>query len=619
MDKIGEYARLVPKDFAANVFFRRAVLRAAEHDPAVQACQMELCRRDPLYWFNAFGWTFNPKLPATERRVRPFITWPYQDEFITNQVRAIGLRNAAVSKSRQMGISCCGMGAYAWAYIFGEDLNFLALSRKEELVDNGKDPKSLFFKIRFMLKFCPGWMRPASAGNAYFDCSMRMVNPATNVSIIGESTNGDMGRGGSWSQIFRDEWAAVPENEARQGDAAVADSTDSVITVSTYRGPAGSFYDLMHNDEVNRATYHWSLHPEKKAGLYTSHEGRLEILDKDYQFPKDYGFVLDGKLRSPYYDRRCREIKDPAIIAQELDCDPIGSGGGRFFGENEVARIQRTTERAPFAIGNFDLHREEFQPDPNGLLQLWLPLDVTNRPPPGRQYVLGADIGQGTGASNSALEVFDAQTCEEVAALATPWMLAEDFSQLAYGIGMWFNRAKVIWDGTGPTGSIFTKCITEMSYPNLWTAPDEKKIQAGRRQIAGFWMGGGQRTQLFTMLRSGLIADEVKLHNRALIEELRMYVQTGEAIEHIRSKLLKNQQDSKLAHGDRVVAAGVAWQVLDRSVRVHRWDDYLPENPNDLSKALPGTVGWDQLQLRRQQARERNQGRLGWREHARVA
>ena len=70
----------------------------------------------------------------------------------------------------------------------------------------------------------------------------------------------------------------------------------------------------------------WKKHPERSRGTYTSDKKELEILDKDYVFPAGYDFVLDGKIRSPYYDSACkRPGATPQSVAQELDRDYGGS------------------------------------------------------------------------------------------------------------------------------------------------------------------------------------------------------------------------------------------------------------------------------------------------------
>lgn len=58
------------------------------------------CKEDPIFFFNLFLWTYNPRLAKPHV---PFITYPYQDDFIKDIVNAVetGI-DVRVEKSRDM-------------------------------------------------------------------------------------------------------------------------------------------------------------------------------------------------------------------------------------------------------------------------------------------------------------------------------------------------------------------------------------------------------------------------------------------------------------------------------------------------------------------------------------
>ena len=75
--------------------------------------------------------------------------------------------------------------------------------------------------------------------------------------------------------------------------AAAGFATDSMYLVSTPKGTANSYYEIMHTpSDMEKIVLDWKQHPDRKVGLYTSRNGKLEIIDTEYEFPEDYKFVL---------------------------------------------------------------------------------------------------------------------------------------------------------------------------------------------------------------------------------------------------------------------------------------------------------------------------------------
>ena len=127
----------------------------------------------------------------------------------------------------------------------------------------------------------------------------------------------------------------------------------------------------------------WKKHPERSKGLYKSEDGKLEILDKEYEFPGGYPFVMDGKIRSPYYDNECnRPGATPQSVAQELDRD-YGGSDYQIFGKELYESGQRNL-MMPFVRGVFGYNVEDLSPEfekaEDGPLKLWVHLDNDGRP-----------------------------------------------------------------------------------------------------------------------------------------------------------------------------------------------------------------------------------------------
>ncbi|HYE77714.1 MAG TPA: hypothetical protein VEI97_06995, partial [bacterium] len=377
------YSR-VPKGFQENLEFRRSLVEQGTASPAAARAIRRACRDDLLFYVNAFCWTYDPR---REPSALPFITWPFQDEALTVLDACLGRQDVLIEKSRDMGASWLCLLVFEWRWHFRDLQSFLLGSRKEELVDKTEDPKSLFWKIDFLLKNQPAWLLPRFARQ-----KLHLHNEDTGSTIDGESTNADFGRGDRRTAILLDEFAAV-EN-GHQILAATADTSPCRVFNSTPKGTSNAFYDQACKPGVRKLRLHWPRHPEKARGLY--HDAA-------------------GKPRSPWYDAECAR-RHPMEVAQELDIDYLGSDY-QFFDGPQLAQASERDARPPYRVGHLDADADSRQPlgfrdDPAGPLQLWALPDLHDRMPADRDYVIGVDVSAGTGASNSVAAVLDRRTGE---------------------------------------------------------------------------------------------------------------------------------------------------------------------------------------------------------------
>jgi len=83
-----------------NIIERLSILDKAKNDPELQQIIVKLCESDPVYFFNMRLWTYNPRL---EPYHFAFVTYPYQNDFIRNQIKWIHAgEDARYEKSRDM-------------------------------------------------------------------------------------------------------------------------------------------------------------------------------------------------------------------------------------------------------------------------------------------------------------------------------------------------------------------------------------------------------------------------------------------------------------------------------------------------------------------------------------
>ncbi|MGH2272170.1 hypothetical protein ACQ9LF_10255 [Anaerohalosphaeraceae bacterium U12dextr] len=585
------YYHLVPKDFAANLRFRREMIRMGASDVKAAQELWIMCKRDPLFYVNTFVFTYDPrKVPSA----LPFITYDYQDDAILQINQAIGNYDLFIEKSRDMGASWLCLLVPQYRFQFFDLQSFLMVSRVENLVDKTEDPDSLFWKIDFIHKNQPAWLRPSINRN-----KLHIYNQDNGSTIDGASTTGDVGRGGRRTAVLLDEFASVDDGHAVL--AATRDTTPCRLFNSTPKGVGNAFYDMRMTD-IRKLRMHWSQHPIKSKGLYTTENGAIVVLDDRHKtIPGGYEFIADGKLRSPWYDQQCKRAAHPMEIAQELDIDYLGSNY-QFFDPAILTKLQADDVRPAYKVGDLDYDLQTAQPleflaADKGKLHLWVNLDMHGKIPDTMQCVMGIDIAAGTGASNSCISIANQQTREKIAELSSSGIAPHTLAKYAVALARWCNGAYMIWEANGP-GAIFGPCVLELGYRNIYYRRNDKALGARISDTPGWYSTKESKLVLLGEYRKALAAGHFVNRSYHALRECREYVfQSNGSVEHSRSINTVDPTGARDNHGDRVIADALCWKGMK---------DYKPIVSQTAD--IPRNCLW----ARRQQANERKQAKVYW-------
>jgi len=584
------YYQLIPKTLAGNVEFRRDTLRMAMTSKRRQAQLWKLCAEDLLFYVNFACWTYDPRNESLGRpNVTPFITYPeFQDGAILEIQNCVeNGRDFAMPKSRDMGASWMGLTVFEWMWHFRPNLSFLLVSRTEDYVDKRGNPKSLFWKLDFLHQHQPDWLLPKGRQLGWKDPERRLLHMgnADNGSVIdGESTTGDAGRGDRRTAMFIDEHAAFDVNDGFRILNATRDTTRCRGFNSTPQGAANGFFEVCHKTAARVIRLHWSRHPDKNKGLYTTDEatGEPVLLDnfrglvkvrrkedeneREVMYPEGYEFILDKdnpKMRSPWYDNECARCVSDKEVAQELDIDFQGSDYP-FFDPKFISILSDRYCRPPDKIGFLEFDRETLEPlrfreDPHGNLFLWIPLGVDGVPARDRKFVAGSDISAGTGASNSVTSLVDQSTGEKIAVYRTPKTRPNPFAEASIALGKFFNKALMIWDASGPTGKVFTQRVVGAGYGRIYYRRNEKRVTRQITDEPGYFLNPTAKETLLEDYRDALT--DRKFINRSeqgMAECLQFIRKPGGAVEHSASANAQDPSGARTAHGDEVIADALA-------------------------------------------------------------
>ena len=467
------------------------------------------------------------------------------------------------------------------------------MSRKEELVDKAEDPKSLFWKIDFLHKMQPAWLMPYGWSDR---CRQKnhLINPQTGSTIDGEATTGDVAAGDRRTSIFLDEFSRVRPDDQLRVRASVHDASQSIFYVGTPQGRDMEFYRV-RNSGITKITLHWTSHPVKSRGMYqTSETGKLQLLDTKYwdrNGTNDYGFILDGKKRSPWYDGECKRRNHPLLVAQEIDIDYLHSSS-LFFDSDALAKSEANDIRDPFVTCEIEpisddgkLSRFQYVDSGAGRLRLWSYPDSGGQLPGNTEYVIGIDVAMGAGSSNSTLSIWDVAKAEKVGEYSNPNIDPAAFARLAVALawrcsGKNRTGAFLCWEANGP-GWGFGKAVSRCGYGNFYySLKNEKSSRSMVSDNPGWFSTKATKLNLLLEFNRAIKEREAIIRSDTTIRECREYVfaPDGDVI-HGGSKFRDADPSGAGAnHGDMVIADALGWLAHREIVVQGSKETFVPES-----------------------------------------
>jgi hypothetical protein len=553
------------KTLRGNLEFRKKILELAANDIDFKNDIFAMCKRDMLFAINTFYFTYNPEIVDGDFVV-PFITYSFQDVVLDDIKYSIERPTDQISeKSRKMGASWMNLTVFTWKWNYEPHSTFRLLSRNEDLVDRSEDPDCIFWKIDFLLENLPVWMQPN-----YKRVHLLFKNEDNQATLTGLSTTSDAATGGRCTAMLLDEFAKVPDGRGML--SSTRDVTRCRVFNSTHKGSASAFYSLTKG-KTRKVIIHWSAHPERNKGLYYSVKGKLirmddwkgvvQMGDDDFNFPEDYNFRKDGKLRSPYYDNECDRAEHPREIAQELDMDPFSSDS-QYFDPEIIEKIEKENVCNPYDEGEVEFDADSLDPlgfvhGVNGPLKLWVYPDYLNQIDRNLEIGVGVDIAAGTGASNSTATFVNLRTGEKLAEYANPWVRPEYFAHIVIALCRYFNDSFMVFDASGPTGRVFSDELIRVGYRNIYYRRDEVGLSKKVSDKPGIFLNTKEKAAVLGAQRRSLKDGTFIQRSHDANQEYLEYIQkSGEEITHSSAANSVDPSGAGQSHGDRVISDALA-------------------------------------------------------------
>jgi len=334
------------------------------------------------------------------------------------------------------------------------------------IIANKKDTAvEMANKIRAFLEQWPDWINVGFSPDKNSESRFRLNNGCE---VKAVATSADALRGYTPTILIFDEAAYIEAGDDFWAASMASLSTGGkIILISTPNGLDQIYYGVYDQSIRGINDFHitdlrWFKDPRYTKDLKwvkcndivhymlnreQYNDDEIVVYDVSPSEYKDY--EEDGyKPFSSWFESMSKKFKyDRRKIAQELECDFLGSGDG-VIPSNIQDNIVKNMLREP---------KEKYM---QGTFWQW------KEPIQGHKYILGADVSRGDSEDFSSINIIDFDEREQVAEYIGK-IPPDDLALVAYKWGILYE-AFIVVDITGGMGVATSRKLQELNYKNLY-------------------------------------------------------------------------------------------------------------------------------------------------------
>ena len=335
------------------------------------------------------------------------------------------------------------------------------------IIANKKDTAvEMANKVRFFLDQWPDWINVGFSPDKNSESRFKMNNGCE---VKAVATSPDALRGYTPTILVFDEAAYIEAGEDFWAASMASLSTGGkIILISTPNGYDPIYYGVYDQairgiNDFHITDLRWFKDPRYTKDLrwvkcndichymlnreqYDDNEVVLYDFDiEKYRELEEQGY----KPYSSWFESMSKKFKyDRRKIAQELECDFLGSGDGVIPGEIQE-NITKNMIRVPI---------EKYM---QGTLWQW------KEPVQGHRYIMGVDVSRGDSEDFSSINIIDFDEREQVVEYIGK-IPPDDLAAICYKWGVIYGNSFIVIDITGGMGIATSRKLQEMNYKNLY-------------------------------------------------------------------------------------------------------------------------------------------------------
>jgi hypothetical protein len=422
-------------------------------------------------------------------------------------------------------------------------------------------------KVRHFLEQWPDWLNVGFSPDKNSESRFRLNNGCE---VKAVATSADALRGYTPTILVFDEAAYIEAGDDFWAASMASLSTGGkIILISTPNGYDPIYYGVYDQalrgiNDFHITDLRWFKDPRYTKDLHwvkcqdichymlnREQYNDDEVVLHDFDM-KEYNKLLEDGYKpfSSWFESMSKKFKyDRRKIAQELECDFLGSGDGVIPGD-----IQENIAK--------NMIREPIEKYMQATFWQW------KEPIIGHRYIMGVDVSRGDSEDFSAISIIDFDDREQVAEYIGK-IPPDDLAAVAYKWAILYGNAFIVTDITGGMGVATSRKLTELNYKNVYIeGVNTQNIwdynAKAMDKIPGLNFNN-KRTQIVAafeeQLRKGFIVRSARLLN-----ELNTFVYMNGRPDHMKGA----HDDAIMGMSMALYAADVSFNLLQKNENANK-------------------------------------------------
>jgi hypothetical protein len=422
-------------------------------------------------------------------------------------------------------------------------------------------------KVRHFLEQWPEWLNVGFSPDKNSESRFRLNNGCE---VKAVATSADALRGYTPTILVFDEAAYIEAGDDFWAASMASLSTGGkIILISTPNGYDPIYYGVYDQalrgiNDFHITDLRWFKDPRYTKDLrwvkcqdichYMLNREQYndeEVIIYDFDLKEYRKLLEDGyKPFSSWFESMSKKFKyDRRKIAQELECDFLGSGDGVIPSD-----IQENIAK--------NMIREPIEKYMQATFWQW------KEPIIGHRYIMGVDVSRGDSEDFSAISIIDFDDREQVAEYIGK-IPPDDLAAVAYKWAILYGNAFIVTDITGGMGVATSRKLTELNYKNVYVeGVNTQNIwdynAKAMEKIPGLNFNN-KRTQIVAafeeQLRKGFIVRSARLLN-----ELNTFVYMNGRPDHMKG----THDDAIMGMSMALYAADVSFNLLQKNENANK-------------------------------------------------